>query len=50
MVLAVCALAFSLATLIVRVPPLPNNIALFVAVGSPYPALAPAVVLVFFVM
>ncbi len=34
--LAVLALAFSIFTLIVRALPLPNNIALFIAVGSPY--------------
>jgi len=37
---------FSFFTLIVRALPLPNNIALFVAVGSPYVAVAAAVVLV----
>ncbi len=50
MVLAACALVFSLVTLILRALPLPNNINLFFAVGSPYVALAPVVVLVFSVM
>lgn len=40
-------LAFSVFTLIVRALPLPNNIVLFVAVGSPYVAFAAAAVLVF---
>ena len=44
--LAVIALAFSIVTLIVRAMPLPNNFALFVAVGSPYVALVVVVVLV----
>lgn len=47
LLLAVSVLSFSVFTLIVRALPLPNNIALFVAVGSPYVALAAAVVLVF---
>ncbi|MGB0876732.1 MAG: endonuclease/exonuclease/phosphatase family protein, partial [Mycobacterium sp.] len=50
MVLAVCALALSMAALILRALPLANNIALFVAVGSPYVALAAVVVLVFSVV
>ena len=44
--LAVIALAFSIVTLIVRAMPLPNNFALFAAVGSPYVALVAVVVLV----
>ena len=40
-------LAFSVFTLIVRALPLPNNIVLFIAVGSPYVAFAAAAVLVF---
>lgn len=34
--LAVLASGFSIFALIVRALPLPNNIALFIAVGSPY--------------
>ncbi|GJF08875.1 hypothetical protein NGTWS0302_29360 [Mycolicibacterium cyprinidarum] len=46
MVLVVLALGFSVFTLIARALPLPNNIVLFVAVGSPYVAVAVVVVLV----
>ena len=44
--LAALALAFSIVALIVRAMPLPNNFALFAAVGSPYVALVAVVVLV----
>ncbi|GJF14885.1 hypothetical protein NGTWS1803_28570 [Mycolicibacterium cyprinidarum] len=47
---AVLALTFSSFTLIVRALPLPNNIALFAAVGSPYAALTVVVALVWSLM